>query len=230
MRLCVAVPAQVPTAGPRSSLLRALTLVMATMGSGGSRPVAALASLRVLIPIPRHGLCFFCFFCFFFFFFSFFGGFLCPPSVFSGADLGDTTTIAVDRSTMERISGCCMDYLVMAAIIELDVSIKGDMLEPFLICFAFCCLWCIIAMVTIGRLMPDFWLERSLTELGLVSCAREAMSPHPSTPSTTTTTTTPTHMHNVYPFSLRPKNKLKIHDPNRIVSLESLPTRLDYFA
>lgn len=92
-------------------------------------------------------------------------GALCVQTVLDY--LGDTATLAVDRSTMERISGCCMDYLVMAAIIELDVSAPGSMLEPFFLCFAFCCLWSIVAMVTIGRLLPDFWLERSLTELGL---------------------------------------------------------------
>lgn len=92
-------------------------------------------------------------------------GALCVQAVLDY--LGDTTTLAVDRKTMERISGCCMDYLVMAAIIELDIAAPAGMLEPFFICFGFCCLWCVVAMVTVGRLMPDFWLERSLTELGL---------------------------------------------------------------
>lgn len=81
--------------------------------------------------------------------------------------LGDRFVIQLDRVTMEHISGLCMDYLVMSAIIELNISIRGELLTPFFISFTACCLWSIIAMCTIGRLLPDMWLERALVETGL---------------------------------------------------------------
>lgn len=87
--------------------------------------------------------------------------------------LGPNTALALDRSTMNRISGTCMDFLVLSAIATLDFSSLSSAYVPFFLSCAFVSLWSLVALFMFGPLMPDMWLERATIEVGL-SCGATA--------------------------------------------------------
>lgn len=84
------------------------------------------------------------------------------------ARAGPCAVIALDRGTMEGIAGAVMDALVTVAILSLDVAnIASHALVPFTIAFVACLIWSVLALVLFARCLPDYRVERALTETGL---------------------------------------------------------------
>ncbi len=73
-----------------------------------------------------------------------------------------------DRATFERILGFSLDMLVVAAIatIRLDIFIAN--LWPFVILMGTGIAWLLLCLIVIApRMLPDYWLERGVTEYGM---------------------------------------------------------------
>lgn len=87
--------------------------------------------------------------------------------------LGPATSLALDRATMNRISGTCMDFLVLSAIATLDFSSLSSAYVPFFVSCGLVVVWSLFALFCFGPLIPDMWLERATVEVGL-SCGATA--------------------------------------------------------
>lgn len=73
----------------------------------------------------------------------------------------------VDHRLIQRISGTALDFLVVAAIsmIRLSVIMKGFL--PFIIIIAAAILWNVFCVLFLARrLLPDAWFERAIVEMG----------------------------------------------------------------
>ena len=73
----------------------------------------------------------------------------------------------VDHTLMQRLAGTALDFLVIAAIstIKLSVVIKG--IVPFLIVVVGGILWNVFCVVWLARrLLPNCWFERAIAEMG----------------------------------------------------------------
>lgn len=73
----------------------------------------------------------------------------------------------IDHQLSQRLSGTALDFLVVAAIstIHLSVIIKG--LLPFVILIAAAIAWNVFCVLFLAkRLLPDAWFERSIVEMG----------------------------------------------------------------
>ena len=73
----------------------------------------------------------------------------------------------IDRQLMQRLSGTALDFLVVAAIstIRLSVIMKGFL--PFVILIAVAIGWNVFCVLFLAkRLLPDAWFERAIVEMG----------------------------------------------------------------
>lgn len=73
----------------------------------------------------------------------------------------------VDHTLMQRLAGTALDFLVIAAIstIKLSVIIQG--IIPFLIIIAGGILWNVFCVVWLARrILPNCWFERAIAEMG----------------------------------------------------------------
>ena len=76
-------------------------------------------------------------------------------------------TSPVDHPLMQRLAGTALDFLVIAAIstIRLSVIIKG--IVPFLIIVVGGILWNVFCVVWLARrILPNCWFERAIAEMG----------------------------------------------------------------
>jgi len=73
----------------------------------------------------------------------------------------------VDHGLMQRIAGTALDFLVVAAVstIRLDVVARG--FAPFAALIAAGILWNVFCVMWLAkRMLPDFWFERAMAEMG----------------------------------------------------------------
>ncbi|MCR6105274.1 sodium:glutamate symporter [Salipaludibacillus agaradhaerens] len=73
----------------------------------------------------------------------------------------------VDRGVVNRIQGLALDLLIAAAIATLSLSVIGEYIWPFLLMAVFAIGWNLFAFLVIApRIMPDYWFERAIGDLG----------------------------------------------------------------
>jgi len=73
----------------------------------------------------------------------------------------------IDTGLMKRIQGIALDFLVVAAIATIKISVLKSLWLPFVILIAAGILWNVFCVVVLARrLLPDAWFERSIAEMG----------------------------------------------------------------
>lgn len=73
----------------------------------------------------------------------------------------------VDRQMMVRLQGLALDLLIVAALASLSLQVIADNLGPFLILAVAGVLWNVgVFFVLARRLIPKFWFERGIGDLG----------------------------------------------------------------
>lgn len=73
----------------------------------------------------------------------------------------------LDRGLINRIQGLALDLLIVSAIATLSLSVLSDYLLPFLIMSVAAIAWNVVAFLFIApRIMPDYWFERAIGDLG----------------------------------------------------------------
>ena len=76
-------------------------------------------------------------------------------------------TPPIDHQTMQRLGGCALDFLVVAAIATIRLEIIAHGIVPFLIIIAGGIIWNVFCVMWLAkRLLPDFWFERAIAEMG----------------------------------------------------------------
>lgn len=70
---------------------------------------------------------------------------------------------------MERISGLALDYTVVTAIATMEIDGLGNEIPPFVILVVVCWAWHLFCFFVLARwILPDFWVERAVAEMGQV--------------------------------------------------------------
>jgi len=73
----------------------------------------------------------------------------------------------IDHGLAQRLSGTALDFLVVAAISTIKLSVIMDNIVPLLIVIAFGIGWNVFCVVFLAkRLLPDHWFERAIAEMG----------------------------------------------------------------
>ena len=84
---------------------------------------------------------------------------------------GISTTRALlplDRATTSSICNTATDFLIVSAIATIEPQAVLDAAVPFVVCCAVGVAWVLLAFVAFAkRLLPDYWVERGVTEFGL---------------------------------------------------------------
>ncbi len=74
---------------------------------------------------------------------------------------------AVDRHLMNRISGASLDFIIVAALSTLSLSILGAYLLPFLLLALTGIAWNVFVFVVLApRMLPEHWFERGIGDFG----------------------------------------------------------------
>ncbi|MFA9457557.1 sodium/glutamate symporter [Halalkalibacter sp. AB-rgal2] len=73
----------------------------------------------------------------------------------------------LDRDLVTRIQGFALDLLIVSAIATLSLAVIGEHLVPFFIMAIAAIGWNVIAFIFIApRIMPNYWFERGIGDLG----------------------------------------------------------------
>jgi ESS family glutamate:Na+ symporter len=73
----------------------------------------------------------------------------------------------LDRGMINRIQGLALDILIVSAIATLSIAVIADYLGPFILMAAAAIAWNLFAFFVLApRMMPDYWLERAIGDLG----------------------------------------------------------------
>jgi len=73
----------------------------------------------------------------------------------------------VDHTLMQRLAGTALDFLVIAAISTIRLSVVMQGIIPFLIIVAGGILWNIFCVTWLARrILPNCWFERAIAEMG----------------------------------------------------------------
>jgi Na+/glutamate symporter len=73
----------------------------------------------------------------------------------------------VDRQLMQRLSGTALDFLVVAAISTIHLSVILESFFPFIIVVIAGIAWNVLCVIWLARrLLPDAWFERAIAEMG----------------------------------------------------------------
>jgi ESS family glutamate:Na+ symporter len=76
-------------------------------------------------------------------------------------------TSPIDRMLTQRLAGTALDFLVVAAISTIRLSVISQGLIPFVIIVLFGVLWNVFCVMWLARrLLPDAWFERAIAEMG----------------------------------------------------------------
>ena len=76
--------------------------------------------------------------------------------------------LPLDRATTSSICNTATDFLIVSAIATIEPQAVLDAAVPFVVCCAVGVAWVLFAFVAFAkRLLPDYWVERGVTELGL---------------------------------------------------------------
>lgn len=73
----------------------------------------------------------------------------------------------LDRETMLRIQGFALDLLIATAIATLSLEVIGANLVPFVLLAVAGIAWNVLLFLFLApRVIPDFWFERAVGDLG----------------------------------------------------------------
>lgn len=73
----------------------------------------------------------------------------------------------VDHTLMQRLAGTALDFLVIAAISTIRLSVVIQAIVPFLIVVGGGILWNVFCVVWLARrILPNCWFERAIAEMG----------------------------------------------------------------
>jgi len=73
----------------------------------------------------------------------------------------------IDHTLMQRLAGTALDFLVIAAISTIKLSVVIQGIVPFLIIVTGGILWNVFCVVWLAkRLLPNCWFERAIAEMG----------------------------------------------------------------
>ena len=76
--------------------------------------------------------------------------------------------LPLDRATTSSICNTATDFLIVSAIATIEPQAVLDAAVPFVVCCAVGVAWVLFAFVAFAkRLLPDYWVERGVTEFGL---------------------------------------------------------------
>jgi len=81
--------------------------------------------------------------------------------------LGAGAAAQLDAATAERICASAMDFLIVSAIASMRFDALQEAAAPFAICCGVAFAWSVLSFCLLGRLLPDYWVERALTECSL---------------------------------------------------------------
>lgn len=72
-----------------------------------------------------------------------------------------------NRATTSSICATAMDFLIVSAIATIDFDELKASAVPFMVCCVAATAWVVLCFVLFARLLPDYWVERAVTEVGL---------------------------------------------------------------
>ena len=73
----------------------------------------------------------------------------------------------IDLGLIRRIQNCSLDFLVVAAIAMINISVVKTALFPLLILVLAGIAWNVLCVITLARrILPDAWFERAIAEMG----------------------------------------------------------------
>ncbi|WP_338066814.1 sodium/glutamate symporter [Evansella clarkii] len=73
----------------------------------------------------------------------------------------------LDRGMVNRIQGLALDILIVSAIATLSLAVIADYLVPFILMALAAIGWNLFAFLVLApKMMPDYWLERAIGDLG----------------------------------------------------------------
>jgi len=73
----------------------------------------------------------------------------------------------IDHSSMQRLAGTALDFLVVAAISTIRLKVIAAGIIPFLIIICGGIIWNVFCVVFLARrMLPNCWFERSIAEMG----------------------------------------------------------------
>ena len=75
--------------------------------------------------------------------------------------------LPLDRATASSICATAMDFLIVSAIATINFDELKASAVPFIVCCAAAAAWVVVCFVLFARLLPDYWVERGITEVGL---------------------------------------------------------------
>jgi ESS family glutamate:Na+ symporter len=85
-----------------------------------------------------------------------------------GLEKFNRQTRLVDASTMERISGTSLDFLIVAAIASVDMGSVADNLAPIALLCVIGIGWHFACLYFLGPiLLPNHWFERAIADMGM---------------------------------------------------------------
>ena len=74
---------------------------------------------------------------------------------------------AIDRRLMSRISGASLDFIIVAALATLSLTVLGEHLAPFLLLALTGVAWNVFVFIyLVPRIIPRHWFERGLGDFG----------------------------------------------------------------
>lgn len=75
--------------------------------------------------------------------------------------------LLVDKEQMNRISGAALDYLALAAVATIELSVVAANWVPLVIMTAAGLIWCVCSVMYFSpRLFKEAWFERGIAEFG----------------------------------------------------------------
>lgn len=78
--------------------------------------------------------------------------------------------LLVDKEQMNRISGAALDYLALAAVATIELSVVAANWVPLVIMTVAGSVWCVCSVVYFSpRLFKEAWFERGIAEFGQAS-------------------------------------------------------------
>ena len=73
----------------------------------------------------------------------------------------------IDHTLMQRLAGTALDFLVVSAISMIRIEVIVSQMIPLLILVVCGILWNLFCVLWLARrILPDFWFERSIAEMG----------------------------------------------------------------
>lgn len=73
----------------------------------------------------------------------------------------------IDRGLVVHVQGWSLDFLIVAALASLSLTVIGENLIPFALLALVGICWNVLAFLLLARrMLPDYWFERGMVDLG----------------------------------------------------------------